>query len=284
MVFQIDGNRPGNLKEILRGHLSDEELKLLVRSYDVVGDLAIIIIAEGLEAREKLIGEAILAINKNVKVVLKRAGMYQGEFRLIPLEVIAGDNRKETECKENGVRLLLNPEIAYYSVRSSSERKRIAELVAPGENVLVMFSGVAPFPLVIAKNSKAKTIVGVEKNPDAHRYGVESLKLNRKLRNITLYCGDVDMVVPGLNQKFDRILMPLPKGAGAFLQTAVNHLTSPGILHYYSILDKADFEQAEKEVEQVCRECGRNLRSAEIVIAGHSGPGKYRISLDCVID
>lgn len=163
MAFEITGKRPKNLKETLRGHLSDEELELLVRSYDVVGDLAIIIIAEGLEHREKLIGEAILAINKNVKVVLKRAGMYQGEFRLIPLEVIAGENRKETQCKENGVRLSLNPEIAYYSVRSSSERQRIAELVQAGEQVLVMFSGVAPFPLVIAKNSRAAAIVGVEK-------------------------------------------------------------------------------------------------------------------------
>lgn len=283
MVFEISGKRPKNLKETLRGHLSDDELELLVRSYDVVGDLAIIIIAEGLEARENLIGEAILAINKNVKVVLKRAGMYQGEFRLIPLEVIAGENRKETQCKENGVRLLLNPEIAYYSVRSSSERKRIAELVKPGEDVLVMFSGVAPFPLVIAKNSGAKSIVGIEKNPEAHRYGVENLKLNKKLRNIKLYCGDVDEVLPGLKRTFDRILMPLPKGADAFLKTAITHLSNPGILHYYSILDKTEFEQARVDVEEACGVCGRTLVSSDIVIAGHSGPGKYRISLDCII-
>lgn len=77
--------------------------------------------------------------------------------------------------------------------------------------------------------------------------------------------------------------MPLPKGAGAFLQTAIRALRSPGVLHYYSILDKAEFEQAQLDVEKACRECGRTLDSSEIVIAGHSGPGKYRISLDCVI-
>jgi hypothetical protein len=35
----------------------------------------------------------------------------------------------------------------------STERKRISELVKPGEKVLVMFSGAAPYVCVIAKKT-----------------------------------------------------------------------------------------------------------------------------------
>ena len=117
------------LKEALKNELTEHELNILVRGYDVVGDIAITIIPPELEAKESMIGKTILRLHKNVKVVAKRNGNYGGEHRTIPLEIIAGENRKETECKEHGVRLLLNPEKVYFSVRSSNERKRIASLV-----------------------------------------------------------------------------------------------------------------------------------------------------------
>jgi hypothetical protein len=41
-------------------------------------------------------------------------------------------------------------------------RKNVASFVKKGERVLVMFAGVAPFPIVIAKHSKAKEIYSVE--------------------------------------------------------------------------------------------------------------------------
>ncbi len=128
----------------------------------------------------------------------KRAGNYGGEFRTIPLCILAGENRKETEVKESGIRLLVNPETVYYSVRSGNERRRIASLVQSGESVLVLFSGIAPFPLVIAGYSEAKSVVGIEKNPQAHAYGLQNLSRNKKLKNIQLYLGDVTEVVPEL--------------------------------------------------------------------------------------
>ena len=268
------------LKEALAPYLSDEELGHLVRSYDIVGDMAIIIIPDELVEKERLIGKAILDLNKNVKVVLKRDGIYQGEFRQIPLKVIAGENRKETICKENGVRLALDPEQVYYSVRSSGERKRIASAVVPGEIVLVMFSGIGPFPLVISKLSQAKTIIGVEKNPVAHSFGVKNVGLNKKLKNVRLISGDVDLVLPELNTMFDRIVMPLPKSAHLFVTTAVEHLSSNGWLHYYELLKKEDVSEAINKVEQVINGLGRTVASHNVVICGHCGPTLYRVCID----
>ena len=82
----------GELKKILRGHLAPEELAVLVQSYDVVGDIAIIVIPEALLGRKGLIAEAILHRHRRIKVVARRAGIYDGEFRTLPLEVIVSDN------------------------------------------------------------------------------------------------------------------------------------------------------------------------------------------------
>jgi len=272
-----------NLREALRHQLNPEELAALVRSYDIVGDIAIIIIPEILVSKQKLIGDALIALNKRVKVVLKRSGIYRGEYRQIHLEVIAGENRMETICSENGVRLQLHLSDVYYSVRSSGERKRIASVVQEKERVLVMFSGVAPFPLVLGRMSKAAHIVGVEKNPKAHEYGMINLQLNKKIHNISLYQGDVREVLPAFGEVFDRIIMPLPEGSSSFLGLALDHLSLGGCLHYYAMHTREEFGIAISEISHVCKCAGRNLLQAEIQVAGHCGPGKYRICVDCTI-
>ncbi len=272
-----------NIKEYLKDTLSERELTMLVRSYDVVGDLAIIIIPPELVNRESVIAGAVLALNRNVKVVLKRDGTYSGEYRQIPLTVIGGEDRKETICIENEIRLNLNPEEVYYSVRSSSERKRIANCVQPGESVLVMFSGIGPYPLVISKHSLADVVVGIEKNPHAHSYATKSLKLNKKIKNVKLYEGDVKDVLGKQSEVFDRVVMPLPKSAHEFLADALGVLSSPGVLHYYGMYEKQNFEQAVEEVRESCKLEGRVLKDYSITIAGHCGPGTYRICVDCTI-
>src|SRR3989344_5046820 len=176
-----------NLKESLKGKLSRKEKENLVTSFDIIGDIVIIEIPDLLIRKEKIIANAILKMHKNIKVVVKEIGAHSGEFRLQKVKVIAGVKRKETEYKENGTRMRLNVEKTYFSPRFGTERLRIASLVEAGEEVLVMFSGVAPFPLVIAKNSKASLIYGVEINPDAHKYAVENVKLNKMDSKIKVF-------------------------------------------------------------------------------------------------
>ncbi len=271
------------LKQRLNMLLPPEELDLLVSSYDVIGDLAVIVIVDELEHRERLIGEAILEMNPRVKVVLKRAGNYAGEFRQIPLSVIAGEQRKETVTSEYGVRLKLNPEKVYYSVRSGSERKRIASLVEPGERILVMFSGAGPYPLVLSRHSSAREIWGIEKNPLGHEYACASLKLNKKIKNVILFQGDVRGVLQGVEPLFDRIVMPLPHGSDQFLPLALSHLFPGGVVHYYTMGKKEDFTQSVARVRGICEEVGRNLVGHKLHFCGHCGPRLFRLCLDCRI-
>jgi len=271
------------LKDALRDELTEHELELLVRAYDVVGDIAITIIPPELEARESLIGRAILRLHKNIRVVAKRCGHYGGELRTISLAVIAGENRKETECKEHGVRFCLNPEKVYFSVRSSNERKRLASLVQPDEDILVLFSGIGAFPLVIAGNSRAGKIVGIEKNPYAHAYAVRNLAINRKISNVTFMEGDVVDVLPTLGVQFDRIVMPLPGTGGIFLERALRSLKQNGQLHFYDFQPAGGFEDSVGKITRACAGNNRTLVRSQTVVCGHRSPRTYRICVDAQI-
>jgi tRNA (guanine37-N1)-methyltransferase len=189
-----------DLKTILKDKLTEEEFALLKTSHDTVGSIAILEIDEMLRKKEKIIAEALLESNKNILTVLRKDEKHGGEFRTQKMKWLAGVKTKETIYKENGVSLMLNVEDVYFSPRLSTERKRISELVKAGEDVLVMFSGCAPYPIVLAKNTKARSIVGIEINPEGHRYGLKSLELN-KIRNVVLINDDVKAAVPVILQK-----------------------------------------------------------------------------------
>lgn len=271
------------LKDSLSGVLTAEQRQALVGSYDVVGDMAIIIIPEILESCEKLIANAILANNGSIKVVAKRVGIYGGEFRTIPLLILAGEDRKETEVREFGIRLRLNPERVYFSVRSANERRRIASLVTPDESVLVLFSGIAPYPLVISQFSSARVIVGIEKNPEAHEYALQNLQLNKKLRNINLYFGDAGTVLQSLRERFDRVVMPLPTMAATFLPDALRVLKIGGYLHFYDLQRPDCFAESVAKITASCRAFNRQVERFTIVRCGHCGPRTYRICIDARI-
>lgn len=271
------------LKHALEGVLSLGELDLLVGSYDVVGDICIIIIPDELESKERRIGEKILEINRNVRVVAKRDGFYKGEFRTIPLKIIAGEIRKETEVKEFGIRLLVNPETVYYSVRSGNERRRVASLVEEGESVMVMFSGIAPFPLVIAKYSGAASIVGIEKNPLAHEYGMRNIKRNKKLGNIRLYLGDVRELAPTFTTLFDRVIMPLPTKAEEFLPHGLKCLKPGGYLHFYDLQRPDQYDLSVEKIVSASKKQNRMVDSTGVTKCGHCAPRTYRICIDAKV-
>jgi len=271
------------LKDVLKDKLSASELAVLVGGYDVVGDIAITIVPPELCAKEQLIGRTILQLNKRIKVVTKRVGNYGGEYRTISLKVIAGENRLATLHKENGVHLYLNLEQVYFSVRSSNERKRLAGLIQPGEKILVMFSGIGAFPLVIAKNSQAETITGIEKNHFAHLYALKNLAANKKIRNVTFIEGDVLAVVPRFKNQFDRVIMPLPKGGENFLGIGLAALKKDSWLHFYDFQGRESFSRARKKIKSAGKEKGLVLVESNTIICGHCGPQTYRLCVEAKI-
>ncbi len=271
------------LKTALKHLLSKDEIQILIRGYDVLGDVAIIIVPEELVHFEKIIAKTILQALPHIRVVAKRVGNYSGEFRTISLDIIGGQGGLETMHREFGVNLHLNPEKVYFSPRSGSERHRIASLILAGERVLVMFSGIAPLPLMIALHSEASEITGIEKNPVAHHYGLKNLDANPRVKNITLIQGDVCDVVPLLSGDFDRVIMPLPFSAGSYVEIALKVLMKGGWLHFYDFKHFGQFEEAEESVCKLSAQQGRVVSKIDSHRCGHISPGRYRICVDAQI-
>lgn len=260
------------LKDVLKGELQNNELEILRGAFDVVGDIAILEIPDELIPREKLIAESLLKVNKNIKVVVKKLGGHEGVFRIQGYKYLAGEERFETVHKENGIKIKLDISKVYFSVRLATERLRIAKLCQEGERVLVMFSGCAPYPIVISKNSLVKEIIGVEINPEGHRYGLENIKLN-KVKNVTLYCGDAKDIDLG---KFDRVVMPWPKGGDAYLEIAKKAVKKGGFVHFYDFLEESEFNLAEEKVKKIFKK----YEILGFVKCGQLSPRAYRVCLD----
>ncbi len=268
--------RDTDIHSILEGKIPKKLLELVPRALDIIGDIAIIELHEELKDYYNLVGNAVMLANKQVKVVCRKAGFFEGEYRTRKLEIIAGEKRKETTYTESGVRIKLNVETCYFSPRLSSERIRIARLVRPKESVLVMFSGVGPYTLVIAKHAKPKEIYAIEINPEAHKYALENLQKNH-FKNIHIYKGDVNKVLPKLKKKFDRIIMPLPMDAAEFLPLALSYSKKGAIIHLYDFENEKDIsELPKKKVKEKVKKC----RILRIVKCGQYSPGKYRICID----
>ncbi len=255
-----------NLKEKLKDKLSKEELGLLIKSFEILGEIAIIQVPEQLESKKHIIAKAVLEQHKNVKTVLRKIDKIENEFRIPKYEILIG-NKTETDYKELGCRYKLDPTKVYFSEKLGHERERILNQVKNGEVIHALFAGVGPYPILIAKNRDVK-IYAIEKNPVAVEYLKENVKLNKVQDKVEVFEGDVREVLPKLNVKADRVLMPLPKTGELFLDLALNYVKENGVVHYYCFGTKKDLagikekiilngKENKKEVEFLgCFSCG----------------------------
>ncbi|UCD44801.1 MAG: class I SAM-dependent methyltransferase family protein [Candidatus Bathyarchaeota archaeon] len=273
------------LRSELRGSMPDCLIDIVPRSFDVVGSkqkaVAILEFPEGLEGHRKLIAEAIMRMQKNIVSVLAKASAREGEFRTRELELIAGDPDTEVLHKESGCVYRLDPRTVYFSPRESMERARIASAVKDGEEVLVMFSGVGPFPICMAKRHEDVRATAIELNPHAHNYCVENVHLNRVADRVEPILGDVRFVSRRLDRLYDRILMPLPKGAYKFLDVAVPLLKDGGVLNFYHWAPADDlYGEAERLVTKVFNSGGLGVEFVDHVRVSQYSPRYWKVRID----
>ncbi len=157
---------------------------------------------------------------------------------------------------------------------------RIAQLIQPGEEVLVMFSGAAPYPLVIAKNAPVRKVHGIERNPFAHQYGAENVALNNLQDKITLHYGDVREIMPTLPQTFDRIVIPLPKTGEEFLDLALPKTKPRGMIHLYAFLNETEIKRHAAIIRKLCTTLKHPVKIIRAVKCGQFSPGVFRVCFD----
>lgn len=226
------------LREKPAAALKLQKVELLPRSYDVIGDVAVIRVPETIDCRGREIAEAVMQNNKHVKTVLRQVSPVSGSLRLRELSWVAGEKRTETVHKEHGCLFRVDLARCYFSPGLLYERRRIAQQVGPDEVVANLFSGVGCYSIAIAKHSGARRVYSIDLNPVAIEYQRENVRLNGVESVVEVILGDAASIVKArLPNIADRVLMPLPEKTLEYLDHAVMALKpGEGWIHYYDFV------------------------------------------------
>lgn len=246
-------------------------------SFDVVGNVAILQVDSKKEERAmKKFAFRLLAKQKNIKSVFLRRKI-KGRLRVPSLKWLAGKKETVTIHKESGCMFQLDIARCYFSPRLGTDRFEIARKVKKGEKVLVMFSGIAPYPIIIAKHGKAKEIYAIELGKEANNYAKENIKLN-KVYNVKLIQGDVKRVAPKLNKKFDRIVMTRPQLKEDFLKYAFLVSKKGTIVHFYDFVKVID--ESLIKINNAAKKAKKTVELIDWKKVREIAPYKYHVRID----
>jgi len=201
--------------------------------FDILGNIALVKFQKGVSSKtKKEFANELLRSQKSIKTVLEKVGKFAGRLRKQTTKYVAGVNTKEALYHENGCIFRFNVDSCYFSSRLSNERKEIAKMVKSGDEVLVMFAGVAPYSIVIAKNTKAKKVYSNEINREASKYAELNIGLNKVKDKVVLLNGDIKRVTKKLiysshpTRDFARVInvknLSLPRNRSPTQKKAVN--------------------------------------------------------------
>ena len=252
------------LIDALEGKIPLKYLKLIPKSYDIIGNIAIIEldkfsneINRDLLNFKQIISNSIIELNNKVKSVYEKKSEIQGVYRLRQLELLHGEDKSITIHKENNCIFKLDVKKTYFTPRLVYERRRVATTrIKENEIIIDMFAGVGTFSIQIAKRNNVK-IYAFDVNPYAFEYLKENIKLNKMKGDIIPSNMNIKNILNPLNQlgkllhhKADRIIMNLPENSIEFIKEACFLMkSSRGILHFYQFSEKPN--PIEKTIEDL---------------------------------
>lgn len=221
------------LKQAMIGILTEAEAAEIYGAFDQIGNIIILRIPDSLLSKKKLIGEILLEKVKTAKSVYCQSSPVEGSYRIRQIELLAGEDKTETEYKEHGCRFKVDVEKTFFSPRLSTERERIAGLINEGEIIINMFGGVGMFSIVAAKKKKCH-VYNIDINPDAARLCSENILLNKLKGTVESIEGDASKIIEEkLLEVGDRVLMLLPERSDEFLNSAIKAAKKNSVIHYY---------------------------------------------------
>lgn len=254
------------------------------RSFNILGNVAVVNFSRGTKsADKKKFAIEILNKNKFIKTVLEKSGKFSGRLRKMQTKHLAGEKNKEVLYKENNCSFRFNIDTTYFSPRLSNERREIASFIKKDSEVLVMFAGVGPFSIVIAKNSKPKKVYSNEINREANKYAELNAEINGVKNKIEFVNGDVKKVALKLkkqNKKFDFIVMPRPNLKESFLEQAFMLSKKGTKTYYYDFCRTDETKLIAEKIKKQAEKFKRKVKILKVKSAGEIAPYKIRIRVD----
>jgi tRNA (guanine37-N1)-methyltransferase len=251
------------------------------RAFDILGNIAIVKFPNKFKLKDKKkFAEKILRENKSIRTILEKQGKVKGRLRKIQTKHLAGEKTKEVLYKENNCVFRFNIDSTYFSPRLSNERKEIASKIKKNDKVLVMFSGVAPYSIVIAKNSKAN-VVSIEINREANKYAKLNIELNKFKDSVEIIQGDIKKLAEGLKKrKFDVIVMPRPQLKDSFLREAFMLSKKNTKIFYYDFCKEDEINSIVEKIKSEAKKYKKKIKILKTKTAGEIAPYKTRVRID----
>jgi len=205
---------------------------------EIIGDIALIkkpLTSDSITIEDlHVLAQTLLERLPYVRSVWAAVSPVEGAFKTRRFIHLAGERRTKTIYKEHGCKFLVDITRVFITPRLSYEHRRIADLVRPGEIVVNMFAGAGLFSVIIACHSSPRKVYSIDINPDAYKYMVENIRLNRVEEVVEPILGDAAKVVEErLRGAATRVLMPLPELALDYLPYALEAIKRRGTIHVY---------------------------------------------------
>ncbi|MEO2154754.1 MAG: hypothetical protein ABGW69_03000, partial [Nanoarchaeota archaeon] len=83
--------------------------------------------------------------------------------------------------------------------------------------------------------------------------------------------------------KFDRIIMPLPKGSENFLDLAFKNIKNGGIIHWYQFIKEEEIEKAINFAKEEAKKQNKEVEVLKVRKVGQIAPRTYRVRIDLKI-
>jgi len=253
-------------------------------TFDLLGNVVLVKFPYGAKEKEKKkFAQKVLRENKSVRTVLEKIGKFKGLLRKQKTKFLLGEKTKEVLYRENNCVFRFNVDSTYFSPRLSNERKEIAGKIKKNDEVLVMFAGVSPFPIAIAKNSKAKKVYSVEINREASKYAKMNVELNKLKGKIEVMQANVKNFAKQ-KKKFDVIVMPRPRLKDSFLKEAFSLSKKGTRIFYYDFSLDSEREDVLDKIKIEAKKAKKKIKILGMKNAGEIGNRRFRVRVDFIME
>lgn len=281
--FNLRLVKPKSIEEYLLRKYGEDIAKLAPKSFEIIGNIAIIESRKEYEKYIKDIAEAIKNVHKNIDTILLKKSSIIGEYRIREYDTLAGSGKTETIHKENGCTFFLDIRKVFFSSKLSTEHLRVASQVKPNEIIVDMFAGIGPFSILIAKICNVSHVYAIEINPHAYEYLKKNIEINKVKNKVEAILGDAREILKGKENFADRIIMNLPYKAKDFLDIACKIAKNKAYLHYYCICKEGEEEKTIKEFIDIIQKFGRKVNILNYKNVLEIAPRKYNFVIDAEI-
>jgi tRNA (guanine37-N1)-methyltransferase len=223
--------------------------------------------------------------------VLEQTGPTAGDSRTRGLRWLSGQRKTDTIHSENGCRFAIDLKSVFFTPRLSHERARIANLVASQgkkEVIVNMFAGAGCFSIVILKRAPECLVYSLDTNPQAVRYMIKNIWMNKRTHRIIPMLGDSRSLAERfLASRADRVLLPLPKKSIQYLDTAIGSIKKRGgFVHLYDSVESPTRRSATDRTVDKLRMRTNHSRSFKLRfkrVVRSVGSRRYQVVVDMEI-